>query len=169
LGSASQRWNADRLKMLAEASDDEPQRWTPTARLDAVIAIAGLDETVRGGHRVFPTSLDAWKRDAIGEPGAAAESAATLRPSPGQGAGAGSAPQGQDVGRKVAMLVLSKSSRRSSTRARTHDPPGISTNPGSSDHAGPRRRLPPGTRLRSGGDRPPHDPTLAQRRWTDTW
>ena len=67
-----ERWRAE---FLAEAADDRPARWTPTARLEAVIATAGLDETARSAwcreHGVFPTALDAWKRDAIaglGEP-----------------------------------------------------------------------------------------------------
>ncbi len=62
-----ERWRAE---ILAKASDDQPRRWTPAARLEAVIATAGLDETARGAwcreHGVFPSALDAWKRDAIG-------------------------------------------------------------------------------------------------------
>jgi transposase-like protein len=76
-----ERWRAE---MLAQASDDQPRRWSPAARLEAVIATAGLDETARSAwcreHGVFPTALDAWKRDAIGglgEPREAGESAAT--------------------------------------------------------------------------------------------
>lgn len=67
-----QRWRAE---ILADAADNQPRRWTPAARLEAVIATAALDETARGAwcreHGVFPTALDAWKRDAIaglGEP-----------------------------------------------------------------------------------------------------
>jgi len=62
-----ERWRAE---FLASASDVQPRRWTPAARLEAVIATAGLDETARSAwcreHGVFPTALDAWKRDAIG-------------------------------------------------------------------------------------------------------
>ena len=62
-----ERWRAE---FLASASDEQPRRWTPAARLEAVIATAGLDETARSAwcreHGVFPTALDAWKRDAIG-------------------------------------------------------------------------------------------------------
>jgi transposase len=62
-----ERWRAE---FLATASDEQPRRWTPAARLEAVIATAGLDETARSAwcreHGVFPTALDAWKRDAIG-------------------------------------------------------------------------------------------------------
>jgi transposase-like protein len=67
-----ERWRAE---VLADAADGRPARWTPAARLEAVIATAGLDETARSAwcreHGVFPTALDAWKRDAIaglGEP-----------------------------------------------------------------------------------------------------
>jgi transposase len=60
------RWRAE---FLAHASGGEPHRWTPAARLEAVIATAGLDATARAAwcreHGVFPTALDAWKRDAI--------------------------------------------------------------------------------------------------------
>jgi transposase len=62
-----ERWRAE---FLATASDEQPRRWTPAARLEAVIATAGLDEAARSAwcreHGVFPTALDAWKRDAIG-------------------------------------------------------------------------------------------------------
>ena len=62
-----QRWRAE---FLAIAAADRPVRWTAQARLDAVIATASLDETARSAwcreHGVFPTALDAWKRDAIG-------------------------------------------------------------------------------------------------------
>ena len=67
-----ERWRAEGL---AGAADDRPARWTAAARLEAVIATAALDETARSAwcreHGVFPTALDAWKRDAIaglGEP-----------------------------------------------------------------------------------------------------
>ena len=62
-----ERWRAE---VLANAAEDQPRRWTPAARLEAVIATAGLNETERSAwcreHGVFPTALDAWKRDAIG-------------------------------------------------------------------------------------------------------
>ncbi len=67
-----ERWRAE---ILAGAADEQSRRWTPAARLEAVIATAGLDESARSAwcreHGVFPTALDAWKRDAIaglGEP-----------------------------------------------------------------------------------------------------
>jgi len=60
------RWRA---AFLARASGEQPHRWTPAARLEAVIATAGLDATARGAwcreHDVFPTARDAWKRNAI--------------------------------------------------------------------------------------------------------
>ena len=69
-----ERWRAE---ILANATDEQPRRWTPAARLEAVIATAGLNETERSAwcreHGVFPTALDAWKRDAIGGLGEPAE------------------------------------------------------------------------------------------------
>jgi transposase-like protein len=54
------------------------QRWTPAARLEAVITTAAMDETTRGAWcrepGLDPAELEAWKRDAIaglGEPRAA--------------------------------------------------------------------------------------------------
>jgi transposase-like protein len=68
-----ERWRAE---FLADTGSDQPQRWTPAARLEAVIATAAMDQATRSAwcreHGVFPTALDAWKRDAIaglGEPG----------------------------------------------------------------------------------------------------
>ena len=75
-----ERWRAE---ILANASDDQPRRWTPAARLEAVIATAGLDETARSSwcreHSVFPTALDAWKRDAIAGLGEPADDSATAK------------------------------------------------------------------------------------------
>jgi transposase-like protein len=75
-----ERWRAE---ILASASDDQPRRWTPAARLEAVIATAGLDETARSTwcreHGVFPTALDAWKRDAIAGLGEPADDSATAK------------------------------------------------------------------------------------------
>ena len=51
------------------------QRWTPAARLEAVIATAAMDEAARSAwcreQGLYPAELEAWKRDAIaglGEP-----------------------------------------------------------------------------------------------------
>jgi transposase len=61
-----ERWRAE---FLARASGGEPQRWTPAARLEAVIATAAMDQAARSAwcreHGVFPTALDTWKHDAI--------------------------------------------------------------------------------------------------------
>lgn len=75
-----ERWRAE---ALATAADDQPRRWTPAARLEAVIATAGLDEAARSAwcreHGVFPTALDAWKRDAIAGLGEPADDSATAK------------------------------------------------------------------------------------------
>jgi transposase-like protein len=54
------------------------KRWTPTARLEAVIATATMDEASRNAwcreHGLYSAELEAWKQDAIaglGEPRAA--------------------------------------------------------------------------------------------------
>jgi transposase len=53
-----ERWRAE---FLTRASGAQPHRWTPAARLEAVIATAGLDATARGAwcreHGVFPTAV----------------------------------------------------------------------------------------------------------------
>jgi len=53
-------------------------RWTPAARLEAVIVTAAMDEASRSGwcreQGLYPADLDAWKQAAIaglGEPAAA--------------------------------------------------------------------------------------------------
>jgi transposase len=62
-----ERWRAE---ILAGAADDQPRRWTPAARLEAVIATAAMNEAARSAwcreHGVYPTELEIWKRDAIG-------------------------------------------------------------------------------------------------------
>jgi transposase len=67
--STLERWRAE---SLAKAADDTPggaTRWTPAARLEAVIVTAAMDEATRGawcrGQGLYPADLDAWKRDAI--------------------------------------------------------------------------------------------------------
>ncbi len=75
-----ERWRAE---FLARASGEQPRRWTPAARLEAVIATAALDAAARGAwcreHGVFPTALDAWKRDAIAGLGELAEESPASR------------------------------------------------------------------------------------------
>jgi transposase-like protein len=70
-----ERWRAD---ALANASGAGTSRWTPAARLQAVIVTAAMDETTRSAwcreQGLYPAELEAWKRDAIaglGEPRAA--------------------------------------------------------------------------------------------------
>jgi transposase len=71
-----ERWRAD---ALANGSGDRRsgggQRWTPAARLEAVIATATMDEAACSAwcreHGLYPAELDGWKHDAIaglGEP-----------------------------------------------------------------------------------------------------
>ena len=70
-----ERWRA---AALAKGPVGGSQRWTPTARLEAVVATAAMDEASRNAwcreQGLYPTELEAWKRDAIaglGEPRAA--------------------------------------------------------------------------------------------------
>jgi transposase len=70
-----ERWRAD---ALANASGTGSPRWTPAARLQAVIITAAMDEATRSAwcceQGLYPAELEAWKRDAIaglGEPRAA--------------------------------------------------------------------------------------------------
>jgi hypothetical protein len=45
IGSASRSWRA---AFLARASGEQPHRWTPAARLEAVIATAAMGQAARG-------------------------------------------------------------------------------------------------------------------------
>ena len=67
------RWRAEVL--AAPGGMAASQRWTPAARLEAVITTAAMDEAARSAwcreQGLFPADLEAWKRDAIaglGEP-----------------------------------------------------------------------------------------------------
>ena len=67
------RWRAGVL--AAPGALTSPQRWTPAARLEAVITTAAMDEATRSAwcreQGLYPAELEAWKRDAIaglGEP-----------------------------------------------------------------------------------------------------
>ena len=51
-----ERWRAE---VLANAAEDQPRRWTPAARLEAVIATAGLNETER--RRLVPRTAPPWR------------------------------------------------------------------------------------------------------------
>jgi transposase len=70
-----ERWRAE---ALANGSSAGTQRWTPAARLQAVIATTAMDEATRSAwcreQGLYPAELEAWKQDAIsglGAPGAA--------------------------------------------------------------------------------------------------
>jgi transposase len=71
-----ERWRAQAL--AAPGALTSNQRWTPAARLEAVITTAAMDEAARSAwcreQGLFPAELEAWKHDAIaglGEPRAA--------------------------------------------------------------------------------------------------
>src|ERR671921_429636 len=65
-----ERWRAAAL--AANNGNASPRQWTPTARLEAVIATAVMDEAARSAwcreHGLYPTDLDRWKQDGLGEP-----------------------------------------------------------------------------------------------------
>jgi transposase len=77
--STLERWRADALANGSGAgAGSGSQRWTAGARLEAVIVTAAMDEAARSvwcrEQGLYPSELDAWKRDAIaglGEPRAA--------------------------------------------------------------------------------------------------
>ncbi|MGG5890608.1 transposase [Falsiroseomonas sp. HC035] len=71
-----ERWRAGAL--AAPGALTSTQRWTPAARLEAVITTAAKDEGARSSwcreQGLYPAELEAWKHDAIaglGEPRAA--------------------------------------------------------------------------------------------------
>ena len=71
-----ERWRAQALAAPGELTSS--QRWTPAARLEAVITTAAMDEATRSAwcreQGLYPAELEAWKHDAIaglGEPRAA--------------------------------------------------------------------------------------------------
>jgi len=68
-----ERWRAQVLAASDRMAGG--QRWTPAARLEAVITTAAMDEAARSAwcreQGLFSADLEAWKRDAIaglGEP-----------------------------------------------------------------------------------------------------
>ena len=70
------RWRAAAL--AAPGGMTSNQRWTPAARLEAVITTAAMDEAARSAwcreQGLYPAEIEAWKHDAIaglGEPRAA--------------------------------------------------------------------------------------------------
>jgi transposase-like protein len=62
-----ERWRA---AALTSADSNGGQHWTPTARLEAVIVTAAMDEAARSAwcreHGLYPADLERWKQDAIG-------------------------------------------------------------------------------------------------------
>nr|WP_052389816.1 hypothetical protein [Belnapia moabensis] len=67
------RWRAQPLAAPGELTNN--QRWTPAARLEAVITTATMDEAARSAwcreQGLYLAELEAWKQDAIaglGEP-----------------------------------------------------------------------------------------------------
>ena len=74
-----ERWRAEALANgTGNPRGSGGQRWTPAARLEAVITTAAMDEAARSAwcreHGLYPAELDGWKQDAIaglGEPRAA--------------------------------------------------------------------------------------------------
>ena len=70
-----ERWRADALDNGSGDRTVGSQRWTAVARLQALIATAGMDEATRSGwcreKGLYPAELAAWQQDAIaglGEP-----------------------------------------------------------------------------------------------------
>jgi transposase len=63
-----ERWRAAAL--AASDGNGSPRRWSPAARLEAVIATTAMDEAARSAwcreHGLYPTDLDRWKQDALG-------------------------------------------------------------------------------------------------------
>src|SRR5271157_6140103 len=136
-----ERWRAH---ALANGSAAGSPRWTAAARLQAVIVTAAMDEATRSAwcreQGLYPAELDAWKRDAIaglGEPRAASAVEARQdrrrvkevererhrkdKACPGEGRGRWP--------KRPPCSCCQKNSRRSSTTARTHDPPGRPPDP----------------------------------------
>jgi hypothetical protein len=129
-------------------------------------ATAAMDEATCSAwcreQGLYPAELDTWKQDAIaglGEPRAA--SAAEARED---------RRRVKDLHRKdkalaetAALLVLSKKSRRSSTTARTHDPPGRPLDPHWPDRASPRAGRTARPSLCSSRYRCPYAATMAEQ------
>ena len=70
-----ERWRAEALAVGSGGpASAGPQRWTPAARLEAVIATAAMDASSRSAwcreQGLYPTELEAWKQDAVAGLGA---------------------------------------------------------------------------------------------------
>src|SRR4030095_11840256 len=84
-----ERWRAQAL--AAPGALTSNQRWTPAARLEAVITTAAMDEAARSAwcreQGLFPAELEAWKHDAVaglGEPRATSAVEARQGRAPGE-------------------------------------------------------------------------------------
>jgi transposase len=152
-----ERWRAD---ALANGSGAGSPRWTAAARLQAVIVTAAMDEATRSvwcrEQGLYLAELDAWKRDAIaglGEPRAASALEARQDRRRVKELERELHRKDKALAETAALLVLSK---RSSTKARTHDPPGRPPDPGARHRTSLRGRRPARSGLCSGRHRRPH-------------
>ena len=96
-----------------------------------------MDEATRSAwcreQGLYPAELDAWKRDAIaglGEPRAASAVEARQDRRRVKELERELHRKDKALAETAALLVLSKNSRRSSTKARANDPPGRPPDPG---------------------------------------
>jgi transposase-like protein len=131
-----ERWRAG---ALAHGSGDRTggsQRWTAAARLQALITTAGMDEATRSGwcreQGLYPAELAAWQQDAIaglGEPRAVSAVEARQDRRRVKDLERELHRKDRALAETAALLVLSKNSRRSSTRTRTIDPSGRPPDP----------------------------------------
>jgi len=132
--STLERWYSDAL-----AQSPSKKVWTAAARFDAVLVTAAMDEAGQGAwcrsNGVYLKDLQTWRESATRALAAPEEE----RTSPSQTKKDRRRIKEleRDLRRKnealaetTALLVLSKNSRRSSTRARTNDRPRRSPKPG---------------------------------------
>ncbi len=162
-----ERWRSEAL-----ASGVKSGGWTAVARFEAVLATAGLSEAQKNAwcreQGIFPSELTQWRE---------AATASLARPAEAR------SPQAATDRRRIrelerelrrkdralaetaALLVLTKNSRRSTARARTHDPSGRSPSqsPTHCRSAGLGCRA--GCGLRRRRDRCPHVATLESGGW----
>jgi transposase-like protein len=132
-----ERWRAEALANGSGGGGGGSQRWTAAARLQAVIVTAALDEATRSAwcreQGLYPAELDAWKQDAIaglGEPRAASAMEARQDRRRVKELERELHRKDKALAERPPCLCCQKNSRRSSTKARTHDPPGRPPDPG---------------------------------------
>ena len=123
------------LQRWREKAQSRPARgraWTAAARLEAVIVVAALDEAGKSAwcreHGVFPAELAAWRASAttaLAEPEEIRASPQATRQDRKRIKELERELLRKDraLAETAALLVLSKKSRRSSTRARPNDWP----------------------------------------------